>query len=327
MSMKSSTRWFPRQAILMLGLLPASAWALVMVSQQGNWPTDWPAELEPLRKQAKSIAVATGVQQDIHQILFRNRAEFERAWPVILKLKAPNAPITLYSTNTPAPKSWGSDLDNEHASVRIYAPPEGLFSTNTTGNTGSLPEYVIRSKDTNAVHWIPVDLAKEIKNPSGPIGFIFRRRIDLDLIVDPQIVDLTRLSLPSGTEVRDARFPMPDLNPQLRSNIIQEAQQSYSRHVRVPAKERTTDIPARTWGPTIASLKPVRLIDDRVNIRVVLFDGDGMEAGLFIQQPISSYAPDPDDFLEFIPLNRPEDQTFGQIYRYKLVQSQPKPKK
>ena len=60
----------------------------------GTWPKSWPAELDPLRKQAwtweHSLAGPT-----IYEIRFPDRDAFESAWPHLLKLKSQGASITL----------------------------------------------------------------------------------------------------------------------------------------------------------------------------------------------------------------------------------------
>ena len=58
----------------------------------GEWPTTWPKELEPLRKQAWTWEHDSGTSYDIP---FASREEFESAWPHVLKLKSDGAPITL----------------------------------------------------------------------------------------------------------------------------------------------------------------------------------------------------------------------------------------
>ena len=61
-------------------------------TDQGKWPTSWPAELEPLRKQSRTLE---GPLQPLlhYAIPFTKRDEFESAWPHLLKDKSKEAPI------------------------------------------------------------------------------------------------------------------------------------------------------------------------------------------------------------------------------------------
>ncbi len=60
----------------------------------GTWPQSWPAELEPLRKQAwtweHNLAGPT-----IYEIRFDDREAFESAWPHLVKVATKGAAITL----------------------------------------------------------------------------------------------------------------------------------------------------------------------------------------------------------------------------------------
>jgi hypothetical protein len=92
---------FRSSALLLALMLPFVASAMFSTKERGQWPATWPKELEPFRSHARTIEVATGVQENVFEIRFESREEFERAWPAILKLKTPGAPITLYTTNNP----------------------------------------------------------------------------------------------------------------------------------------------------------------------------------------------------------------------------------
>jgi len=48
-----------------LGGVPA--FALVHETNHGDWPTNWPAEFEPLRPQARSIGLAAGNQEEWYE--------------------------------------------------------------------------------------------------------------------------------------------------------------------------------------------------------------------------------------------------------------------
>jgi hypothetical protein len=71
-----------------------SAYALYQVSEEGTWPKSWPKELEPLRKQSRTL-VGPEVLNRHYAIRFTKREELESAWPHILSVKSKGAPIFL----------------------------------------------------------------------------------------------------------------------------------------------------------------------------------------------------------------------------------------
>jgi hypothetical protein len=88
------------------------------VTDQGKWPKSWPAELEPLRKQARTFE---GPKQPYlhYAIPFTKRDEFESAWPHLLKIKSKGAPIVLRR----GPSFWLGDKAT--AGVCVHTPPAG----------------------------------------------------------------------------------------------------------------------------------------------------------------------------------------------------------
>lgn len=93
-------------------------------SDKGEWPGTWPKELEPFRAQAHTFFSFKQILEAVHEIRFTNRADFERVWPVLLKLKTPGAPLTLYLTDSPPPGRMGVLFAKGVPVVRIYAPDE-----------------------------------------------------------------------------------------------------------------------------------------------------------------------------------------------------------
>ncbi len=95
------------------------------MSDTGTWPESWPAELEPLRKQARSLEGPL-LPQLHYEIPFTKREEFETAWPHLLKVKTAGAPIVLLR----GPVTWlGSTVNS---GVRIHCPPEGTKEPQAT---------------------------------------------------------------------------------------------------------------------------------------------------------------------------------------------------
>src|SRR4029079_13701596 len=71
-----------------------SVHALYKVYDRGEWPKSWPAELEPIRKLARTYEGPV-VLYRFYLIPFTKREEFEAAWPHLLKVKSKGAPIVL----------------------------------------------------------------------------------------------------------------------------------------------------------------------------------------------------------------------------------------
>lgn len=159
--------------LLIIGLgMVGTAWALYSVADEGMWPTTWPAELEPLRKQARTLEGPTVAQ--LHYLIpFKKREDFEAAWPHLLKVKSPGAPIIL----VPGPRTDFFEI--KPAGVIVRSPPKGT--------------------DRKA-------------NPESPISGVTEVRMKwmnttyIELAVDGVIVDLNRIPLPTDTPIIDERF-------------------------------------------------------------------------------------------------------------------------
>jgi hypothetical protein len=218
--------------VLVFTLISASSIALITGRGEGNWPASWPKELEPYRKQAKTIELAAGNQENVYEIRFKNREEFEKLWSTILKLKDKGAPIRLRSIEKTFKK--GSLFNDEKPAVRIFshvwpagpsyhpgdrklipAPP---WPDSIKSSTGELPEYVTISED--GMTWVPVfgqypeyvtvTVSQDWKtlNPveiKKPRGFIYRARTEIELVVDGTIIDPNRICFPADTRIIDKR--------------------------------------------------------------------------------------------------------------------------
>ncbi|HEX4588757.1 MAG TPA: hypothetical protein VH120_02430 [Gemmataceae bacterium] len=151
----------------------SAAYALYSVSYTGDWPKTWPAELEPLRKQARTL-VGPLVECRHYAIPFANREEFEAAWPHLLKVKTKGAPIFLVR----GPSFYLGDKAT--AGVVVHSPPEGQAKNPAT------PEGPIPGVEHPRTRWMNTTF--------------------IELVVDGQIVDLNRLPLPPDTPIIDERF-------------------------------------------------------------------------------------------------------------------------
>jgi hypothetical protein len=193
-------------AALAISLVGSLCSAVVTVSEHGTWPDSWPKELERYREQAISMQVAHGIQEDVHEIRFREREDFEQAWPYLLKLKTKGAPLILETS----PSTDGASGSAAEKGVRILCPSHGASSGPSDGKmlgvgppwpddiklpNGGLPEYVVNHNGK----WVPYD-------GTNRAGFRYRARVDIVLIVDGKIVDLNRIQIPADTPVIDHRF-------------------------------------------------------------------------------------------------------------------------
>lgn len=195
--------------------------ALYEVTNEGAWPRNWPKELEPLRKQARTLVHSQ--RGDIHEIPFTSQAEFEAAWPHILAVKSCKAPLILLS-------SPDKSLGEIKAGVRILSPltgtlvtpqgtryppgaesviPDGKFlkigppwPDHIKSGSGALPEYVLYENDK----WVPYTDKKAKEYSTKRLTHLRRSRIDIELVVDGDIVNLNRIPLPMDTPIIDKRF-------------------------------------------------------------------------------------------------------------------------
>jgi hypothetical protein len=170
----SRMRTFAR-LIAVLGMIAvgSSALAIYDVIDTGEWPGDWPAELEPLRRQARTL-VGPMVLQRHYAIPFTSREEFESAWPHLLSVKTEGAPVFL----TRPPNFFLGDASS--AGVIVHSPP--LASDGQTPP----PE-------------VPIEGVEEMRGRWMNTTYI-------ELVVDGEIIDLNRVPLPADTPLVDLRF-------------------------------------------------------------------------------------------------------------------------
>jgi len=201
--MRSKARWFGWAALAGL-LCPGLCFALMTVEDRGTWPDSWPEQLEPYRKQAKTYGVAHGIQENVYEIRFDNREDFEKAWPHILTLKSKGAPLILESP----PSNYSRSGSTMGVGVRVLWPSMGTVGVpggkalragppwpeSLTSPTGVLPEYVVAEKET----WAPADQVNRA-------GFLNRARVDIILVADGKTIDLNRIHLPADTPILDRR--------------------------------------------------------------------------------------------------------------------------
>jgi hypothetical protein len=201
--------------------------AMVMSSDKGTWPSSWPKELERYRNQSKSFDVAHGIQENVHEISFTKRGEFEKAWPHILNLKSKGAPLIIERS----PSTYGVSGSTAHTGVRILCPSgsgsevdgkmyiaDAPWPDYLKSPSGELPEYVIFDHDN--AKWLPADKTERV-------GFMNRARVDIVLITDGKVIDLNRIQLPSNTPIIDNRFKKGIAEPNI-GQVSSEAAPSAS---------------------------------------------------------------------------------------------------
>jgi len=198
-----------------------SSHAMYDVSDTGLWPTNWPKELEPLRKQSRTLRHD---QYQVYEIPFTNQQQFEALWTHILAVKSPEAPIILLKGPN---ERLGKTIK---AGVRILAPltgelispkgghyppsAEGIVTNvallkigppwpdNVKSKSGALPEFVIYDNG----RWAPYSVQDLKTNAPMYERSLMRARIEIELIVDGDVVDLNRIPLSTETPIVDRRF-------------------------------------------------------------------------------------------------------------------------
>ena len=81
-------------ALIALGAVCCAVRADYGVVDSGTWPNNWPKELEPLRKQARTLEGPLAPDQH-YAITFTKREDFEAAWPHLLKVKNKGTSLVL----------------------------------------------------------------------------------------------------------------------------------------------------------------------------------------------------------------------------------------
>jgi len=207
--------------LAMASVVPCVCFAMYSVADRGLWPDSWPEPLERVRQQARTLDHGQFV---VYEIPFNTPKEFEAVWPHILALKSGHAPLVLLGS----PNKWmgepvkagvrlrcpetGTLIAHEGKTTRVY--PAGAESAigdakflrvgppwpdDIKAESGALPEFVV----FDGGKW----LAYDPKKPEVLARFrVWRARLDIELIVDGNIVDLNRVPLPPDTPIIDKRF-------------------------------------------------------------------------------------------------------------------------
>ena len=208
-------------ALLAAALATSECIAEWSVSKTGNWPKSWPAQLEPLRSQSRTLHHSA---YTMYHVPFTDRAQFEAAWPHFLSIATDDSPLTLsrghdrwtavdfdagvviFTPNTGQLMAFGDK------NVAVYPPgaessiPGGKFlrvgppwPDEIRDKSGKLPEYVV----PDGQKWRPITV-QEMRDDRHSAFRAQRARTEIRLIVDGKIVDMNRIQLPAS--VIDKRF-------------------------------------------------------------------------------------------------------------------------
>jgi hypothetical protein len=220
--------------LLLLSQVPSGN-SVVLEDEVGRWPEDWPKELEPLRQQARTLSIGAGICEEVYEIPFSDRETFERAWPYILQVKSRWAPIALYRFTRDVVGSRTPFGGMRYPTVRIRAPSSAYIGgaggepdtveeadelvkrgemlraappwpDEIRSATGVLPEFVRVEKVDGESKWVPAQQDKPMR------GFLHRVRVEIELIVDGEIIDLNRVPLPPDTPIIDKRWQEPSVD-------------------------------------------------------------------------------------------------------------------
>ncbi len=209
--------------IALLAVVAREAKSLLETDTEGDWPSTWPKELEPLRKTSWTVGIATGNHEIEYGIPFTDRQTFESTWPSILSVRSPGATLKLVGAadqpkganhptviirtpSTAGYQNW-KEVEADLNKVRTLGVG-GPWPNEIPLLNGQLPEYVIQKEIDGKPTWV-APTTQESKEPD----FFFRARTDIELVVDGEIIDLNRIKLPDHTNIVDLRFPAPTSQP------------------------------------------------------------------------------------------------------------------
>jgi inosose dehydratase len=179
--------------LIVTGVTPALG--LRREQPYGAWPTSWPIALDAYRADATTHDLAAGNQETWFEIPVKSPADFDRIWPAVLAVRSEGAPITLRAGDEPkvivkAP-AYDATLELPNGKRLDSGPP---WPDSARLPDGRLPEYVA----VEGGRWVPTE--RDARK-----GFMFRARVELELVADGRIVDLNRTFLPQDAPIVDQR--------------------------------------------------------------------------------------------------------------------------
>jgi hypothetical protein len=135
----------------------------------------------------------------------------------------------------------------------------------------------------------------------------------------------TVLTLNGVLLCRAGEPPKPTLDQAARERIIAGANDAIHKHLTgVPNGGNEPLIRKENWGEAISALKPLRVLNDKVNVFIILKEDATTEEGLYVWILYSSYAPSMDKrFLQFEKMSEEGDKASGTLYRCKRAKAEP----
>jgi hypothetical protein len=220
-SMRQFSRTFLVLTVMSVCLVP-SASAILVYETGGKWPNNWPSELEPLRKRAMTAHFRAGSQSTRYEIPFENRDEFERLWPILLRLKSKGAPLSLHSIDAPATGPNDNRARTTKPQVTLLCPPDASYTLDANGQytisspwvpdvisaDGELPAYIAKRLNPLGNKWEAVDISNWNEQAIRDFGVAHKGRVEIVLHVDGNVIDLNRIRFPPDTPIHDNRAPM-----------------------------------------------------------------------------------------------------------------------
>jgi hypothetical protein len=193
-----------------------------VVYPSGNWPENWPKELEPFRERAQTVGYGVTVETEYYIIEFRTREEFETIWPALLRLKSKGAPLRLKTADKPSTDPNDPRVAHERPHVQIICPMRdkgryqllldgtyrhiGPWAADLQMPNGILPERVVkRKKDGKWVVWEKEYPLIDLVTGTDYEGPAQQARVQLTLYVDGDVIDLNRIRIPDNTPIEDNR--------------------------------------------------------------------------------------------------------------------------
>jgi len=148
--------------------------AIRMFMPSGGWP------YPPLHEETGLVPYDPPTQEFLHSLL---------KWSLTALLR------TGQSNHGPPTQEFLNSLLEEGRALHADAPwPDSAYLP-----SGELSEYVASEDRGGRLTWVPAKLDADQRR------FLYRARVDLDLVVDGQVVDLNRAYLPPDTSIVDKR--------------------------------------------------------------------------------------------------------------------------
>jgi len=128
---------------------------------------------------------------------------------------------------------------------------------------------------------------------------------------EPGTQGKAKAAAPGGAPAR------PPLSRGEREAIVKAAITAVHKSVQIPVHERDGDNISRIfWGEAIEKLRPLRVVNDNMNVMIVLTEDSRGEAGLYVGNVISSVY---NTRATFERLSKPEDRrSLGHLLRYRI---------